>query len=29
LNWRCPSCKKYLGKNINRHTCKQCGNRLQ
>lgn len=28
-NWRCPSCKKYLGGNINRYGCKHCGTRLQ
>jgi hypothetical protein len=29
FNWRCPSCKKYLGNNIGRQKCKQCGTRLQ
>jgi hypothetical protein len=29
LNWRCPSCKKYLGSDINRRKCKQCGTRLR
>jgi hypothetical protein len=29
FNWRCPSCKKYLGHNIGRQRCKQCGTRLQ
>jgi len=29
FNWRCPSCKKYLGSNIRRQRCKQCGTRLQ
>jgi len=29
LNWRCPSCKKYLGNDINRRTCKHCGTRLR
>jgi len=29
VNWRCPSCNKYLGSNINRHTCKRCGTRLR
>ena len=29
FNWRCPSCKKYLGHNISRQRCKQCGTRLQ
>jgi hypothetical protein len=29
FNWRCPSCKKYLGNNICRQRCRQCGTRLQ
>ena len=29
VNWRCPSCKKYLGHDINRRICKKCGARLQ
>jgi hypothetical protein len=29
FNWRCPSCKKYLGSNISRHICKKCGTRLR
>jgi hypothetical protein len=29
FNWRCPSCKKYLGSNINKRICKKCGIRLQ
>ena len=28
-NWRCPSCKKYLGPDINRHICRKCGTRLR
>jgi len=28
-NWRCPSCKKYLGANINRRICGKCGTRLR
>jgi len=28
-NWRCPSCNKYLGKNIDRRICKQCGTKLR
>ncbi|MBM4135590.1 MAG: hypothetical protein FJ241_02040 [Nitrospira sp.] len=28
-NWRCPSCKKYLGTNINKRICKKCGTRLR
>ena len=29
LNWRCPSCKKYLGNDISRRICKNCGIRLR
>jgi hypothetical protein len=29
FNWRCPSCKKYLGGDINRRICKKCGARLR
>jgi hypothetical protein len=29
LNWRCPSCKKYLGNDISRRICKNCGTRLR
>ena len=28
FNWRCPSCKKYLGNNIGRQRCRRCGTRL-
>lgn len=28
-NWRCPSCKKYLGKGINPGFCSNCGARLR
>ena len=28
LNWRCPSCNKYLGSNIYRRICKKCGARF-
>lgn len=28
-NWRCPSCKQYLGKDINKHGCGKCGIRFQ
>ncbi len=29
FNWRCPACKEYLGPNINRRTCRNCGTRLR
>lgn len=29
FNWRCPLCKKYLGSDINRRICRQCGTRLR
>jgi hypothetical protein len=29
FNWRCPSCKKYLGADINRSICRRCRTRLQ
>ena len=29
INWRCPSCSKYLGKNINPKFCTHCGTELQ
>ncbi len=29
FNWRCPSCKKYLGADIGRRVCKRCGIRLR
>ncbi len=29
LNWRCPSCGKYLGKGINPAFCPKCGIQLQ
>lgn len=29
VNWRCPSCAKYLGSDINRRICKKCGARLR
>lgn len=25
FNWRCPACKKYLGKSINPKFCSKCG----
>jgi hypothetical protein len=24
INWRCPSCKKYLGNNISKRVCRHC-----
>jgi len=29
LNWKCPSCKTYLGPDLNRRICKQCGTKLR
>jgi len=29
FNWRCPSCKKYLGKDVNKVICKKCGTRFR
>lgn len=29
VNWRCPSCNKYLGNDLNRPVCKKCESRLQ
>ena len=29
LNWRCPSCNRYLGTDIGRRICKRCGTRLR
>lgn len=28
-NWRCPSCKKFLGTDINRRSCRHCTTRLR
>lgn len=28
INWRCPSCDKYLGNDIGRLRCGKCGRRL-
>ena len=25
VNWRCPSCSKYLGSDIHKRVCKKCG----
>ncbi|MBI4681808.1 MAG: hypothetical protein HY757_01710 [Nitrospirae bacterium] len=29
FNWRCPSCKKYLGKDIHKRACRHCKARLR
>jgi hypothetical protein len=29
INWRCPSCNKYLGKDINKRACRHCKTRLR
>jgi multisubunit Na+/H+ antiporter MnhB subunit len=29
VNWRCPSCNKHLGGDIDRRSCRKCGARLQ
>ena len=29
LNWRCPSCRNYLGRNLHQVRCRKCGTRLQ
>ena len=29
VNWRCPSCNKYLGGDMNRRLCRKCGSRLR
>jgi hypothetical protein len=29
VNWRCPSCRSYLGKGINPRFCSKCGAQLQ
>jgi uncharacterized membrane protein len=29
VNWRCPSCNKHLGGDIDRRACGKCGARLQ
>lgn len=28
FNWRCPACKSYLGPDISKRLCKNCGARL-
>ncbi|MDA8079877.1 MAG: hypothetical protein M0Z79_13200 [Nitrospiraceae bacterium] len=29
INWRCPSCNKYLGNDIGMRMCRKCGSRLR
>ncbi len=29
VNWRCPSCHKFLGNDIHREVCRRCGARLR
>ncbi len=29
VNWRCPSCNKFLGSDIHREVCRRCGARLR
>ncbi len=29
INWRCPNCKKYIGKKINPNHCSHCGVELR
>jgi len=29
FNWRCPSCRKYLGRDINKRVCRHCRARLR
>ncbi len=29
INWRCPLCKKYLGKDIHKRVCRHCETRLR
>lgn len=29
FNWRCPKCKRYLGKRINPKFCSRCGSELR
>jgi hypothetical protein len=28
-NWKCPSCKSFLGRDINKQVCRKCRTRLQ
>ena len=29
FNWKCPSCNKYLGNDINKRVCRHCRTRLR
>jgi hypothetical protein len=29
FNWRCPACRKYLGRDINLSGCRKCGMKLR
>jgi len=29
MNWKCPSCNKFLGHDIDLHICRKCRNRLR
>ena len=29
INWRCPSCGKYLGRSTNPNVCRKCGARFR
>ncbi len=29
VNWRCPACSKFLGRDIHQYVCRRCGARLK
>ncbi len=29
VNWRCPSCNKFLGRDVHQDACRRCGARLR
>jgi hypothetical protein len=29
INWRCPACKKYMGRSMDPRICRKCGAKLQ
>ncbi len=29
INWRCPSCNKFLGRDVHQDVCRRCGARLK